>query len=109
MILPSKLAKRTKLYTLRIHRIYFRPTICGKENDRICSYGPSLQFGFDIDELYQSTTLKVIQYFDTNYDAVYKYINRLEYVHAIYEENEDLDRAIIENETSKYIKVRVSF
>lgn len=38
---------------------------------------------------------------------MYKYIKRLEFVHTIYEENEDLNRATIENETSMYLSVCV--
>lgn len=52
--------------------------------------------------MYKSTTEKIINYFNTNYDGVHKYLKRLEYVHTIYSENEDLDRGTIENETSIY-------
>lgn len=82
----------------------FSPVICGKENDRLCGDGPSLQFLFDIDYEYKNLTEKILDYFNTNYDAVYKYLKRLEYVHIIYIENEDLDKETIKNETSTYRK-----
>jgi len=37
--------------------------------------------------------------------AVHKYLKRLEYVHIIYRDNEDIDRESIENETSKYLAI----
>jgi len=77
--------------------------ICGKENDRLCGDGPSLQFVFNIDNIYKSSTEKILNYLNINYNAVYKYIKRLEYVYDIYRENIDLDQNTIENETSKYL------
>lgn len=79
-----------------------RPKICGNENDRICSNGPTLQFMFDTDDVYKSTTEKILNYFNENFEAVYKYLKRLNYVQIIYSENENLDRKTIENETGKY-------
>lgn len=81
---------------------YFRPMVCGKQNDRLCGFGQTLQSVFDIDDTYENSAVKILSYFNTNYDAVNKYIQRLEYVYIIYKENVDLDRATIENETSKY-------
>ncbi|XP_029341092.1 dynein heavy chain 6, axonemal-like [Acyrthosiphon pisum] len=79
------------------------PSICGNQNDRVCGNGPSLQFVFEIDGAYQNTTEKIFNYFTTNFKAVHKYLKRLEYVHIIYRDNEDIDRGSIENETSKYL------
>lgn len=75
--------------------------ICGERIDRIFGSGPSLQFVFDIDDTYKSSEKNILNAFNTNYNAVIKYIKRLDYVHGIYKENEDLDRKTIENETSK--------
>lgn len=76
--------------------------VCGKQNDRLCGFGQTLQSVFDIDDMYENSAEKILSYFNTNYDAVNKYIQRLGYVHIIYKENVDLDRATIKNETSKY-------
>lgn len=81
---------------------YLSPSICGKMTDRLCGYGPPLQFLFDIDEEYTSTAEKILNYFNVNFEAVCKYLRRVEYVYDIYKENENLDRKIIKNETSKY-------
>jgi len=78
------------------------PSICGKITDRLCGNGPSLQFLFDIDEEYKSTAEKILNYISINFEAVCKYLKRVEYVYNIYRENQDLDRRIIQNETSKY-------
>lgn len=76
--------------------------VCGKQNDRLCGFGQTLQSVFDIDDMYENFAEKILNYFNINYDAVNKYIQRLGYVHVIYKENVDLDRATIENETGKY-------
>lgn len=76
--------------------------VCGKRNDRLCGFGQTLQSVFDIDNMYENSAEKILSYFNTNYEAVNKYIQRLGYVHIIYKENVDLDRATIKNETSKY-------
>jgi len=81
--------------------------ICGKENDRIFGNGTTLQFVFDIDDIYKRSTEKILNYFNTNYNGLYRYIKRLEYVHDIYRENEDLDRETIENETCEYILIKL--
>jgi hypothetical protein len=57
---------------------------------------------FDIDDIYQSSTEKILNYFNANYDAIYKYLKRLEYVHIMYRENEHLNPGTIEKETSNY-------
>lgn len=80
----------------------FSPVICGKQNDRICGDGPSLQFIFDIDDIYKKSTENILSYFNINYEAVYKYLKRLEYVHIIYIENENLNKETIQNETSTW-------
>lgn len=90
----------TKLITY-----HYRPMICGRENDRIYGFGPTLQFMFSIDDTYKTSAKKILKYFNTNYNAVFKYIKRLNYVHVIYKENKDLDRTMIENETSKYLPI----
>lgn len=85
----------------------FRPSICGNQNDRICANGPSLQFVFDIDGAYQSSTEKILNYFTTNFKVVHNYLKRLKYVHIIYRENENIDQRNIVNETCKYLVTRV--
>jgi len=77
--------------------------ICGNENDRICGNGLTLEFMFDTDDVYKSIAEKILNDFNKNFEAVYKYLRRLNYVHVIYRENENLDRKTIENETGKYI------
>lgn len=79
------------------------PSIGFEVTDRLCGDGPQLQFLFDIDEKYKSTAEKILNYFNTNFDAVSQYLRRIEYVYDIYKENTDLDRRVIENETSKII------
>lgn len=74
--------------------------IGGKESERIYSYGPSLQFVFDMDDMYKSTAKKILSYFNTNYGAVYTYLRRFDYVFDIYKENEELDQETITNEIS---------
>lgn len=68
----------------------------------MCGDGPKLQFLFDIDEEYKFTMEKILNYIRINFEAARKYLKRMEYVYNIYRENEDLDRGIIQNETSKY-------
>jgi len=75
--------------------------------DRLCGDGPPLQFLFDIDEEYKCTMEKILNYISINFEAVRKYLERVEYVYNIYKENEDLDRGIIQNETSKY-KIKIN-
>lgn len=84
------------------------PSIFGKMVDRLCGDGPQLQFLFDIDEEYKCTTEKILNYINTNFEAVCKYLKRVEYVYNIYKENEELDRGNIRNETSKY-KTKIHF
>jgi len=83
------------------------PSFFGKNIDRLCGNGPSLQFLFDIDEEYKSAAEKVLSYININFGAVCKYLKRVEYVYNIFRENEELDRRIIQNETSKYQMNRV--
>lgn len=47
-----------------------------------------------------STEGKILNYFNTNFDAVYKYLKRLDYVFDIYKENKGLNQETITNETS---------
>lgn len=75
--------------------------------DRLCDDGPPLQFLFDIDEEYKCTMEKILNYISINFEAVRKYLERVEYVYNIYKENEDLNREIIRNETSKY-KIKIN-
>lgn len=59
---------------------------------------------FDIDYEYKNSSERILNYFNTNYDAIYKYLKRLEYVHIIYIENENLDKETIKNEIGIYTK-----
>jgi len=81
---------------------YLSPSVRGKMADRLCGDGPKLQFLFDIDEEYKLTMEKILNYISINFEAALKYLKRMEYVYNIYRENENLDRGIIQNETSKY-------
>lgn len=74
-----------------------------KVEDRICGWGPTLDFYLVKDETLFEDKKKLFAYFDTNYDASSLYIKRLEPVREFYAEDLLVSAADVQKETGNYL------
>lgn len=74
-----------------------------KVEDRICGWGPTLDFCLVKDEQLFENKKKLFAYFDTNYDASSLYIKRLELVREFYAEDLLVSAADVQKETGNYL------
>ncbi|XP_066254312.1 dynein axonemal heavy chain 6 [Euwallacea similis] len=75
------------------------PVINEKIEDRICGWGPTLEFYLSTDEHLEFELNRVFEYFDTNYEAADLYVRRLDSVREFFSEDLLVTEEDIEKET----------
>lgn len=76
--------------------------INGVIEDRLCGFGPPLEFYLREDLELANTRSQVISYIEINYNAADKYIKRFVPINKFYAEDYAKQAESIENEKSEY-------
>ncbi|XP_060520964.1 dynein axonemal heavy chain 6 [Cylas formicarius] len=82
-----------------IYSPFTTPVINEKVEDRICSWGPSLEFYLSKDETLERSKCEIFDCFKSNYDAARLYINRLEFIRHFFAEDINIHESDVQNET----------
>ncbi|KAG8249571.1 hypothetical protein J6590_017555 [Homalodisca vitripennis] len=78
---------------------FTEPMVCGKQEERLCGLGPSLEYVIKEDKEIQDMKLKVIKSFLDNFKCVHLYIEHFKDIHNFYIQDKLLDTAVITEET----------
>lgn len=78
--------------------LYFRPTIGGRTEERLCGYGPDLSVILRKDAYLVRLRRKVIKFLNVNFEAAVACIQKFEFVRHFIAENEEKSHDSIENE-----------
>lgn len=85
--------------------LFYRPSIMGRQEDRLIGQPPSLNFQFDIDEEYQKNTGIIFELIDKAYDRIDLYIKRFDQIRLDYEMDLKTDPEVIRAETGNVIYI----
>ncbi|RZC39366.1 dynein heavy chain 6, axonemal, partial [Asbolus verrucosus] len=71
-----------------VYRPFTHPIINGKEEPRICGYGPTLTFYLDEDRHLAAEKNEIITYFTVNYELAHLYVDRFDFIREFFAEDE---------------------
>lgn len=95
-------SKEVQLYDLNYDKtVIFRPVINEKVEERICGWGPSLEFYLTGDTHLAGLKTKFNNIFKQNYDAAFTYLKRFDNISKFYAEDVVITTEDVHNETSK--------
>ncbi|KAJ8943600.1 hypothetical protein NQ318_006602 [Aromia moschata] len=75
------------------------PVINEKVEDRICGWGPSLEFYLEDDKYLAAQKARAVQYLRLNYDTAIEFIQKYDHIRAFYKEDLEVNENDIRNET----------
>ncbi|ERL87542.1 hypothetical protein D910_04933 [Dendroctonus ponderosae] len=81
------------------YSLFTTPVINEKIEDRICGWGPTLDFYLGKDEKLEEDTRKVFGYFELNYNCASTYVKRLEYIREFFAEDLRVQEEDVQRET----------
>lgn len=97
--LPRKVLRLFCNWLVIVFIFLSRPVINEKVEDRLCGWGPTLEFYLKKDEFLADDVAKLFGFFDQNYQAGLVYVKRLEPVRQFYSEDLLIEETDIQNET----------
>lgn len=83
--------------------LFNSPIINEKVEDRICGWGPTLEFYLNNDQFLENQKQTVFNLLKQNYDAAWAYVISYEHLRLFYSEDLKINQEDIKNETGNYL------
>lgn len=77
--------------------------VCGKQEERLCGLGPSLEYVIKEDIDIQKMKMQIIQSLLDNFKCVHTYMEHFKFIHDFFVEDKCLNTAVITDETGKFV------
>lgn len=75
--------------------------VCGKQEERLCGLGPSLENVIKGDEDIQKMKMQIVQSLLDNFKCVHTYMEHFKFIHEFFVEDKCLNTEIITDETGE--------
>lgn len=75
--------------------------VCGKQEERLCGLGPSLEYVIKGDTQIQSMKQQIIQCLLDNFKCAHAYMEHFKFIHDFYVEDKLLNVTVITQEIGK--------
>lgn len=79
--------------------------VCGKQEERLCGLGPSLDYVIKGDVEIQKMKMQIVQSLLDNFKCVHTYMEHFKFIHEFFVEDKCLNTEIITNETGELKKM----
>ncbi|EEZ99537.1 Dynein heavy chain, cytoplasmic-like Protein [Tribolium castaneum] len=91
--------KKIKSFTAdEMYRIFTNPIINGKEEARICGYGPTLYFYLDDDKKLKDSIQQIVEHFVHNYKMAKLYVSKYNFIREFFAEDEQVKEEALKEE-----------